>query len=215
MKSLKTRWEFIEPYVCEKDVLDIGPAELMGTTNKDKLKNSIHYNISCVAKKLLGLEKNIEQVEPLQQMGYNIRHGNAEQFDLNEDFDVIVAGELIEHLSNPGLFLDCARKHLRKDGVFLLTTPNRFSLPEITAILVHNYITNYNKDIAKHVTCYDENLLKALLSRHGFTDFNVVYYEWVGRPTSNYTLRLLNAFSRHCRPSLLSGLMIAARKEKE
>ena len=215
MKSVKTRWKFIEPYVCGKDVLDIGPAELMGTVNKDKLKNSIHDHISVVAKKVVGLEKNEEQVEPLRQMGYNIRHGNAEQFDLSEDFDVIVAGELIEHLSNPGLFLDCVRKHLRKDGVFLLTTPNRFSLPEIAAVLVHNFIAAYSKAIAKHVTCYDENLLKALLSRHGFTDFKVVYYEWVGRSTSNYTIRLLNAFSRRFRSRFLPGLMIAAHLEKK
>ena len=30
---------------------------------------------------------------------------SSKRFDLNETFDVIIAGEMIEHLSNPGLFL--------------------------------------------------------------------------------------------------------------
>ena len=128
MTIYKTRWEFIEPYVCGKKVLDIGPAELRGTTQDlDKVKGWLHGQIMSAAASCLGLEKSIEQVQALQKMGYNIIQGDAEAFDMGDAFDVIFAGELIEHLSNPGLFLECVKRHLRPEGVMLLTTPNRFS----------------------------------------------------------------------------------------
>ena len=39
--------------------------------------------------------------ENVLKKGYNIIKGNAEIFDFEEEFDIIIAGELIEHLSNP------------------------------------------------------------------------------------------------------------------
>jgi SAM-dependent methyltransferase len=211
MKCYENRWQFIETFVMKKDVLDIGPAELMGTKNRFKFYDSIHMHLTQVANRLSGLEKNAEQIGPLRELGYDIRQGDAEGFDLGERFDVVMAGELIEHLSNPGLFLDCAKRHLRPDGTLLLTTPNRFGLPEIVSAFVHNRLPSYSKAIAKHVACYDEILLKDLLRRHGFGDFTVAYYVWVGKPHGNRTLRTMNMLLRRFRPSFCPGLMIAAR----
>lgn len=207
----KTRWEFIEPYVRGKRVLDIGPAELMGTIHRHKLQESIHKRIVTVAQKVIGLEKNAGQVRALQKLGYEILEGDAEKFSLDEVFDVIVAGELIEHLSNPGAFLDCARQHLRPDGMLLLTTPNRFGALVFLCTLLHNSIPSYNKPIAKHVAYYDENCLRDLLHRHGYTRFTVAYYEWVGSPTFNFKTKALDALISRLRPRFLPGLMIAAQ----
>lgn len=52
----------------------------------------------------------------------------AEDFSLEKKFDVIFAGDLIEHLVNPGLFLDNAKKHLKPGGRLIMTTPNTFNL---------------------------------------------------------------------------------------
>jgi 2-polyprenyl-3-methyl-5-hydroxy-6-metoxy-1,4-benzoquinol methylase len=54
---------------------------------------------------------------------YNIVTTDAESMKLNERFDLIVAGELIEHLSNPGFFLECAKNNLKEGGRLILTTP--------------------------------------------------------------------------------------------
>lgn len=207
----KTRWEFIEPYVRGKVVLDVGPAELIGTTHRHKEQESIHKRIVAVAQKVIGLEKNGDQVRSLRELGYNILEGDAEAFELGERFEVIVAGELIEHLSNPGAFLECARRHLKTDGVLVLTTPNRFSGAVFLSALRHNVIPSYDKPIAKHVAYYDENCLQDLLRRHGFSRFVVAYYEWVGKPSPNWTLWILNAVLRKLRPRFLPGLMIAAK----
>jgi 2-polyprenyl-3-methyl-5-hydroxy-6-metoxy-1,4-benzoquinol methylase len=52
----------------------------------------------------------------------------AEDFSFDLKFDVIFAGDLIEHLVNPGLFLDNAKKHLKPNGRIIITTPNTFNL---------------------------------------------------------------------------------------
>ena len=52
----------------------------------------------------------------------------AENFQFDQSFDVIFAGDLIEHVVNPGLFLDNAKKHLKPGGRLIMTTPNTFNL---------------------------------------------------------------------------------------
>ena len=39
-------------------------------------------------------------------------------------YDMIVSCEGIEHFSNPGLFLSSALRHLKPNGIFVVTTPN-------------------------------------------------------------------------------------------
>jgi 2-polyprenyl-3-methyl-5-hydroxy-6-metoxy-1,4-benzoquinol methylase len=51
-----------------------------------------------------------EEVLELRKYGYEVYVVNAEDFDLDRKFETIVVGELIEHLSNPGKFLECAKK---------------------------------------------------------------------------------------------------------
>lgn len=76
-----------------------------------------------------GIDISEENLAELRRAGFcNLHVQSAETFDLPERFDTIVAGELIEHLANPGLFLDRARKHLKAHGTVVLTTPNPFSI---------------------------------------------------------------------------------------
>jgi len=73
--------------------------------------------------------ENEKEIEKLRSLGYDGLHAaSAETFTLPHKFDTIVAGELIEHLSNPGLFLERAKKHLTEGGRLVLTTPYPFSL---------------------------------------------------------------------------------------
>jgi len=210
VKVYRTRWAFIKPFVVDKTVLDIGPAELVGTINRDKEERWLHKKIASVATRVVGLEINEEQVSALRAMGYDIRQGDAEDFDLGERFDIVVAGELVEHLSNPGRFLECARRHLHPGGILLLTTPNRFSAGAFLTVLRRNRVPSYEKPIAKHVMYFDEDSIRSLLTRHGFTNISVSYYEWVGAPPKGLWVRLVNVLLRRFRPSLLSGLLVAA-----
>jgi SAM-dependent methyltransferase len=51
---------------------------------------------------------------------------NAELFAIdNEQFDIIVSCQVIEHLFNPERMLISVKKHLKPKGIFILTTPNK------------------------------------------------------------------------------------------
>jgi SAM-dependent methyltransferase len=76
-----------------------------------------------------GLDINGANIEFLRRRGYdNLFVASAETFSLPGKFDTVFSGELIEHLSNPGAFLERAREHLAEGGRVVLTTPYPFSL---------------------------------------------------------------------------------------
>ena len=119
------RIKAIVPYVIGKKVLDLGCVQhsLEKATRDDWLHGILSQYAGCI----LGVDILEKEVEKIKKMGYNVVCADVEKMDLPEkDFDVIVAGELIEHLANPGLFLENCRKHL-KDGGLHYTKPFLFS----------------------------------------------------------------------------------------
>lgn len=211
-KIVTTRWEVIENYVKGKDVFDVGCAELIGTTTDGKKKSRwIHDKIAKVAKNLIGIDINEKQVILLKEMGYNIIVGDVTTVDLKRKFDVIVAGELIEHLSNPGIFLDNMKRHLKKEGVLILTTPNRFDFITFVKSFFHNSIPDYNKPISKHVMYFDENSISALLKRHGFESIEIVYYWTFAKDYDSRWTRMLLRLVIRFRPSFVRGIVVVSK----
>ena len=87
---------------------------------------------------------------------------DAESFDLGERFDVVWAGELIEHLSNPGGFLDL-RQAPCAEWTLVLTTPNGFAVSNFVYRLWGTVRVNLD-----HACWYCADTLGGLLDRHGF-----------------------------------------------
>lgn len=215
-KFVFDRWEFIKKIVENKEVLDFGCAELVGTTNNpEKKERWLHGKIKKIAKKLVGVEISEEQSEALRKKGFEIITGNAEIVEINDKFDVIMAGELIEHLSNPGIFLDRVKNFLREEGKLILTTPNRFNFLLFCKSFWNNSIPTYEKEIAKHVFYFDENSLKDLLIRHEYYIEDVAYYQSFGKNydkfLDSFWIKLIAKF----RPAFLRGLIVVAKKKHE
>ena len=211
LSTYEHRLDFLRRYVADKNVLEIGPAELVGTINRDKLERWPHQIIKDLAKSLTGLEKNLQQVSALQELGYKIFHGDAEDFNLGKRYDVIFAGEVIEHLSNPGQFLQCARNHLHPGGILLITTPNRFNLRALKSIILENRVQKYRKLIDGHVAYYDVWSLEHLLEREGFSIVELGYYLWFSDSKSDNRLTtLIYSFLKRFRCDLLPGIVVTA-----
>lgn len=158
VKSTKaTRFEQIKKFFVGKDILDIGCA--VGYKKEDWM----HKNMRSIAKSIQGLDLDKESVDEIRAMGYDVEEGNAQDFNVNKKFNLLHAGELIEHLDNPGGFLESAKRHLSVDGMLIMTTPN--------ALRINNFIyavTGGLKVNAEHTCWYCDSTITTLLERKGF-----------------------------------------------
>lgn len=151
----------------------------VGCVNHDVARaddaNWLHKHLCAVAGDVVGIDILAADVTALQAQGYDARVADAEDFALDRTFDAVVAGELIEHLANPGGFLDSARDHLREDGRLVLTTPNPWGATYLKRLLLPSEV-HCNEE---HTCWFDKRTLRQLLERHGFA---VVTHEYVRPP---------------------------------
>jgi 2-polyprenyl-3-methyl-5-hydroxy-6-metoxy-1,4-benzoquinol methylase len=113
---------YITKRCAGKDVLDLGCVQ--HTTTAYLSKNWLHKAIIKVAKSTKGLDLYSDGVKALQAQGYDVVYGDAQDFNIGQKYDVVVAGDLIEHLSNFDGFFNSINRHLKDDGVLLIATPN-------------------------------------------------------------------------------------------
>jgi len=140
------RIELIKNLCKDKNVLDLGCVDHDSRLERNDLW--LHKHIKNVANNLIGVDYLREEVENLKKKGYNIIFANVENFDLNKKFDIIVAGELIEHLENPGKFLDSVKKHMHKDSILIITTPNCFSIRRMIGVIFFGKLKENREHVA-------------------------------------------------------------------
>lgn len=170
MKIIEDRKQTIYSYCKNKVVLDVGCVNHDAKTEKGK--NWLHKNLKKISKKVIGLDLNEPEAKKLNKKGYDIRIGNVETIQFKEKFDVVVAGELIEHLANPGLFLENMGKQLKKGGHFIITTPNVFCIRyTLRDIFFGKVIPN-----DEHTCYFDFHTLQQLIERYDFEIVEGYYY---------------------------------------
>lgn len=87
---------------------------------------------------------------------------------MDNEFSLITAIEVIEHLSNPGRLLQLARKHLSPDGILLITTPNIQSITARLRFLITGHVPHFDrKSDPTHVSPLVLFSFENLLSRYG------------------------------------------------
>jgi 2-polyprenyl-3-methyl-5-hydroxy-6-metoxy-1,4-benzoquinol methylase len=164
--------DFIVQLCRDKRVLDIGCIDHSSDTALSLGDNWLHHRISRVARSTVGLDLLEKDAQVLNARGYDIRHGNAERFDLGERFDVVVAGDLIEHLSDIGSFLNSVKRHMRPDSLFVVTTPNPFNLEQAVRVGAVNRVAVNDQ----HTTWLDPTVAWELITRHSL---EIVDFRWV------------------------------------
>jgi SAM-dependent methyltransferase len=211
IKLVKNRFFAIEPYIKGKSVLDIGCVDARPDGQRKYGSTGMHLFLKDHAAYLLGVDIDKKGIEQMAGEGYNVVAGNAESMQLDREFDCIVAGELIEHLSNPGLFLDNMRRHLSDGGSLILTTSNAFGISNFFRISKRNEI----KVHAEHTCWYDPKTISQLLLRHSF-DVERVFFtnksKWY-RKKYFYKLKYqVPKFIAALRPYFSGVLIVIARK---
>jgi len=159
---LPLRTDVILKWVKGPGVLDVG---CTGHSVEIGSPSWLHGRLRAQFPSVAGIDVSTENIDALKRHGFaNLHVQSAESFELPEKFDTIVAGELIEHLANPGLFLQQARKHLKPAGRLVLTTPHPFSLFDITYALLKFPKTCQN---AQHACWFCPQTMSELVKRTG------------------------------------------------
>jgi SAM-dependent methyltransferase len=97
----------------------------------------------------------------------------------DDSTDVVLAGEIVEHIVDTESFLREIRRVLRPGGATVLSTPNILWWKHRLALLggrypdALDYRTRYGDDFG-HVRIFTPKLMRALLDETGFTDVRVV-----------------------------------------
>ena len=163
-EAFRPRIRRLLPLVAGKDLLDIGCVSAVSRPDW------IHGALAGAASRTVGVDIDPGGVAAARELGYDVRVADAEVLDLTETFDVIHAGELIEHLDNPRAFLAACRERLRPGGQLILTTPNPFAISN----LVYRFggKPRVNGD---HTCWYCEDTLAQLLVRNGYVVESMSY----------------------------------------
>ena len=162
---MKTREEKILAWVNGPSILDVGCTDHVV---RDGSVYWLHKYLSDNFPRVVGIDISDDNLQRMRSLGYeNLFKMNAESFSFDQKFDTIVAGELIEHLSNPGLFLDRARLHLRPGGRLIITTPYVFA---ILYVLYANLKYPKTCENPEHTHWLCAETMRNLATRHGFRE---------------------------------------------
>jgi SAM-dependent methyltransferase len=211
-----------------KRVVHIGFADEPFLAPKLAQGRWLHARLADVASSLVGIDLSGEGVRWARAQGYETYVADAQSPAALEALgiepaDVVVAGEIIEHLDAPGPFLRAVRTLTGPRGLLVVTTPNaykhvNFFVPILGSELVH----------PDHTAWHSPSTLRRLLDRNGWTIEDMAYYYTPLRPTpaglspwrrlqtqSANVLRLLVALGSRALPYWSDGIIAWCRPAEE
>jgi 2-polyprenyl-3-methyl-5-hydroxy-6-metoxy-1,4-benzoquinol methylase len=171
-----TRNDHILKLARGRNVLHVGCVGFADLPTEQRValaRRSLHYLLSKEAN-TIGVDYSRAAIQYFREKGLfdNVYFGDAQDL-ANSDvpariFDVVVAGDIIEHLSCPGLFLEGLSQFMSRDSLLVVTTPNAFGLFNFI-----RYFRGQFREGLEHVASYNNQNLTQLLDRHGFSVVNI------------------------------------------
>jgi 2-polyprenyl-3-methyl-5-hydroxy-6-metoxy-1,4-benzoquinol methylase len=204
--SIKNRVEYFSNLCSGKNVLDVGVVE----HTRDAIHHSgwLHKHISQVAHSCLGVDILEEEVNYIQSCGFNVICFDITQKPLEQKFDVITCGDVLEHLDSPAKLLSSAAQMLAPGGKVVISVPN----PWYINVLIKNFRNGSPfVDNADHVAWFDPCTLFEMGSRSNLelTRFVGVEVEKGLTPKANLFFKLSPLLiNLGCRPEIFSKTLI-------
>lgn len=195
------KFEMVASYCKGKEVLDIGCVEELSDFSPERISKTQHFALKKVASRLVGIDLEEKGVNAFKEMGFECYSCLAENAHLLKigQYDVILIGDIIEHIPDPHSFLIGIRPLLRNDGVVLCTTPNALSYSNALFVLAGKRLTRY-----QHVCWYCKITLRNLFLYSGyqlvdthFCNFSKTARNPLRKLLDNFFCSLREEFSPH------------------
>ena len=165
-----------------KKVIHLGCTDHIELINyKMQQGQYLHTLLTCLCKKCIGVDINNDAINKVKEFGIdNIIYANIEDKNITEiiedKWDYLLMGEVLEHIDNPVLFLKKIKENY-KDNIdkIIITVPNAFGLPFISNAYGRG-IEEINSDHRYWFTPY--TLLKVVKSANlEIVDLKMCVYE--------------------------------------
>jgi 2-polyprenyl-3-methyl-5-hydroxy-6-metoxy-1,4-benzoquinol methylase len=152
------QYNVIRRYFKGNKLLELGCADGMVTSLliDDFTSITVVDGSYCAVERL---KKNIKSGKPDVIVGY------FEEIELEERFDTILMGHILEHVEDPVFILKKFKKYLNDLGVIIITVPNALSFHRLIGVgmglLDSVYSLNDSDKLVGHKRVYDFERLKA------------------------------------------------------
>jgi SAM-dependent methyltransferase len=166
--SLVDRFAYLCDLATGRRVVHVGFVDAGCQMLNEQSGAWLHEHLARTASELIGLDLDVAGVEDARGRGYEAHAVDCRDVDAVRALglppaDLVVAGEVIEHLDDPGSFLDGLHALVAPGGLLVVTTPNASGLVN-TAALLGNLEVNH----PDHVVLYSCTTLDTMLTRHGW-----------------------------------------------
>lgn len=158
----------------------------------------LHEHLAGVARELVGIDLDAEGVAEAVAQGHEAYAADCCDVAAITALDVppaetVIAGEIIEHLDDPGAFLDAMHVLCAPDGVLVITTPNAYGWVNPAALLA-----GYEVNHPDHIAMYTWRTLSQMLRRHGWEIVETATFVPSVKPGagSGWKLRVLGLAAR-------------------
>ena len=174
----------------------------------------LHLRLQEVAAELWGLDSDPEGLKALADLG--VGHlvqadlERIEQAELPGSFDIIIAGEIIEHLSNPGLFLTGIKRWMNSETHLILTTVNAYCGMRAAIYLLRGRGGRNEPVHPDHIGYYSYSTIHRLLECHELAVRSFSFYD-LGpehRPYNRFYLNWINDICVRLARQTADGLIV-------
>jgi 2-polyprenyl-3-methyl-5-hydroxy-6-metoxy-1,4-benzoquinol methylase len=173
------RFTFVTDLCRGRSVLDLGALDETAYQLKRGRGTWLHEAIAAVARQVIGVDSSDSVPEGGLRTGANseIQRGditNLGEFISTRGFtpDVIVAGEVIEHLPDPLHFLHALGSiDLLRGRTLVITTPNATAVHNVAVGILSRESTHND-----HLCILSYKTLNTLLKRAGLTSWEIIPY---------------------------------------
>jgi 2-polyprenyl-3-methyl-5-hydroxy-6-metoxy-1,4-benzoquinol methylase len=214
--ELVNREEFLLDYCRGKDVIHLGCCGSPYCQERYLEGNLFHVKLIGTAKKVIGVDIDEQSINFLKNAGINnLKVADVENLNIESepsDFQIILAGEILEHLDNPGSFLRGINRLSNKNTEFIITTINTPTLKSFIRALGNKEMVHHD-----HVCYYSIKTLTQLLNRFSLSIINYFYYCAPRVSESGIMVGILNRISKvMCNfvPNLGDGLIAICKFKK-
>jgi SAM-dependent methyltransferase len=210
---LVQRLDYLKELCSGRSVLHLGCADWPYTEQHWDKGLILHRALREFSGELWGIDNDRESLDLLAKQGArNLHVANLERLedsDVDRCFDVILAGEVLEHLPNPGLFLRGVQRFMAPETVLCITTINAYCAMRMVQYAVTGRRGRAEPVHPDHVAYYSYSTIRHLAAHAGLSVRRFMFYD-LGRehrPFNRSVLNVINDVFVFVAPQLADGII--------